>query len=93
VTKPPDRNRKNIVLVVSAPNDLDAKHMPFKTDILVGDAAREAAEKFNYAANGNPTFRVGTDVLDRTITLEAAGLKNQQEVDLVDAGGGVWASR
>lgn len=81
--------KKNIVLVVSAPNTPDSKHMPFKTDILVGAAADEAAEKFGYAGGGTPSFRVGTTVLDRNITLADAGLKNLDEVDLVSAGGGV----
>jgi len=82
-------DKKNIVLVVSAPNTPDSKHMPFKTDLLVGAAADEAAEKFGYAAGGTPSFRVGTNVLDRNITLADAGLQHKDEVDLVSAGGGV----
>ncbi len=85
-----DKDRKNIKLVVSAPNEPDPKKMTFRDEMLVGDAAKEAAEKFGYAAGGTPSFRLsdGT-VLDRTITLEAAGLKDGDEVEVVDAGGGV----
>jgi hypothetical protein len=82
-------DKKNIVLIVSAPNTPDSKHMPFKTDLTVGAAAQEAAEKFGYAVGGTPSFRTGTNVLDRNITLADAGLKNLDEVDLVSAGGGV----
>lgn len=89
----PDKDKdgdKNIKLVVSAPNEPDPKKMTFRNEMLVGDAAKEAAEKFGYAAGGTPSFRLadGT-VLDRTLTLEAAGLKDGAEVEVVDAGGGV----
>jgi hypothetical protein len=49
-----------------------------------------AASKFGYDPDGTPSFRLsdGT-VLDRSITLKAAGLKHRDEVELVDAGGGV----
>jgi hypothetical protein len=85
-----DKGRKNIRLEVSAPSEPDSKKMTFRGESLVGDAATEAAEKFGYATGGTPSFRLsdGT-VLDRTVTLVAAGLKDDDEVEVVDAGGGV----
>jgi hypothetical protein len=85
-----DKGRKNLVLIVFAPNDPDPKRFRFDVDTLVGGAAKVAASKFGYDPDGTPSFRLsdGT-VLDRSITLKAAGLKHRDEVELVDAGGGV----
>jgi hypothetical protein len=81
---------KHIVLIVLAPNDPEEKLFRFDLEILVGDAAKQAAAKFDYDESGTPSFRRsdGT-VLDRNITLKAAGLKHHHEVELVDVGGGV----
>lgn len=91
---PPDHEhgapRSTVVLIVFAPIEPHPKHIPFDVDITVGAAARIAADRFGYSADTTPSFRLpdGT-VLDRSITLAAAGLKNQDEVELVDTGGGV----
>src|SRR5258707_1230763 len=43
-----DPHRKYVVLIVFAPNDPEAKLFRFDRDTLVGEAAREAAAKFDY---------------------------------------------
>jgi hypothetical protein len=83
------RKPEHIVLVVYAPKDPHAKRFRFPLADTVGAAAQVAAEAFGYAA-GNPSFQVKEDpVLDRSLTLEQAGLHNHEHVELVDAGGGV----
>jgi hypothetical protein len=54
----------------------------------VGDAAKQAAEAFGYAA-GSPTFQKGQDILDRNKPLVAEKIQDGDVLDLVDAGGGV----
>lgn len=84
------KDRNNLVLFVSAPNDPDSKPFRFPSDTTVGDAARQAATTFGYDSQGTPSFRlVDGTVLDRTATLVAAGLEHRDEVELVDVGGGV----
>jgi hypothetical protein len=81
---------RQVVVIVFAPRDPDPKRFRFRRDELVGTAAATAAEAFNYDQGGTPSFRMpdGT-VLDRTITLEAAGVRTGMELELVDVGGGV----
>ena len=78
-----------VLLVVHAPKEPEPKPFRFPYDESVADAATTAATAFKYAV-GTPSFRTkdGT-VLDRTMSLRAAGLRNGDKVDLVDAGGGV----
>jgi hypothetical protein len=85
----PARRHNHIVLVVFAPKDLEPKRFRFPLSDTVGAAAQVAAKAFDYAA-GSPSFQVKDDpVLDRNVTLEQAGLRNREHVELVDAGGGV----
>lgn len=81
--------RDTVLLIVHAPRDPEAKPFRFPFSEIVGDAAKTAAAAFDYAA-GTPSFRKddGT-VLDRTISLQAAGVHNGEKLELVDAGGGV----
>ena len=81
--------RRNIVLLVFSPRHPDAKPFRFPVEETVGAAATAAAKSFGYEA-GTPTFkRENGSVLDRNLTLEAAGLHQREHVELVDAGGGV----
>jgi hypothetical protein len=81
--------RRAIVVIVFAPKDLEPKRFRFLTDETVGEAAQIAAGAFGYAA-GTPSFQTeaGT-VLERSLTLAAAGVRNREKLELVDAGGGV----
>jgi len=81
--------RSNVVLIVFAPKEPEPKRFRFPFDEFVGDAAKVAAEKFEYEV-GTPSFqRMDGTVLDRSVTLRAAGVHNREELELVDAGGGV----
>jgi hypothetical protein len=78
-----------VEVVVYAPNQPDPKPFKFAIGELVGAAAQQAAAAFGYAV-GNPSFQVADGgVLDRTVTLQVAGVHNGQKLELVDAGGGV----
>ncbi|MDA8311487.1 MAG: hypothetical protein M0Z46_12915 [Actinomycetota bacterium] len=58
----------------------------FPKDHVVGTAAHVAAGKLMYQG-GDPTFETQQKVvLDRTLTLEAAGVRNRDVLELVDAG-------
>lgn len=82
-------NRHTVVVTVFAPRDPAPKRFRFLLDEMVGEAAKVAAARFGYEV-GTPSFQAEDGmVLDRTMTLRAAGVKNRQELDLVDAGGGV----
>jgi hypothetical protein len=82
-------HRRRIVVIVNAPKDPEPKRFRFKLDETVGEAAKVAAKAFDYEV-GTPSFQTpdGT-VLDRNLTLEAAGVHNREHLELVDAGGGV----
>lgn len=78
-----------IVVIVHAPKDPHPKRFRFELTETVGAAARIAAEAFGYEANA-PSFQTESDdVLDRNLTLEVAGVRNGEKLELVDAGGGV----
>lgn len=71
---------------VFAPRDPDGKWFRFRKDQTVGSAAQVAAQAFGYEG-GNPTFRTRRKVvLDRNVTLEAAGVHDGEELELVDVG-------
>jgi hypothetical protein len=73
---------------VLAPTEHKPHHFSFQRDALVGDAAAEAASGFGLRPT-SPTFELGGTVLDRSQTLEGAGVRNGTELELVDVGGGV----
>jgi hypothetical protein len=84
---PPEHDK--IEVVVFAPKHPDPKHFTFRAEELVSAAAKEAAIAFGYTS-GNPSFQVEDgSVLDRTVTLRAAGVHDGEKLELVDAGGGV----
>lgn len=85
----PEAGRRSVVVIVFAPKDLEPKRFRFRLEQTVGDAAKAAADAFGYAA-GTPSFQTeGGTVLDRNLTLAAAGVRNREKLELVDAGGGV----
>lgn len=79
----------HVVVIVYAPKDLKPKRFRFLRNDLVGDAAKVAAVSFGYQ-QGTPSFQPeGGSPLDRGLTLEAAGVRNGEKLELVDVGGGV----
>lgn len=86
---PADKPDKNLQVKVWAPRHPKPKNFTFKADTLVGAAADEVAEKFGYVV-GNQTFQnEAEDLLDRNRTLRDEGVKDDDELQLVDVGGGV----
>lgn len=73
---------------VLAPSEPHPKTFAFEGNEVVGTAATEAATEFGLHPTA-PSFELRGTVLDRTITLEAAGVHNGDELELVDVGGGV----
>lgn len=74
---------------VFAPRTVKPKRFRWPVTKTVGEAADEAAAAFKYEA-GTPTFQNEDDeVLDRQKTLQAAGVEDKDELELVDTGGGV----
>lgn len=80
---------QKIEVIVYAPKTPEPKTFGFAGSETVGEAAKHAAEAFGYGP-GNPSFETkDTRVLDRSLTLVAAGVHNGEKLELVDAGGGV----
>lgn len=78
-----------VEIKVFAPRDPEERVFVFERSTTVGEAAKSVAEAFGYAP-GNHTFQTRNDeVLDRSLTLKAAHVHNQQLLELVDVGGGV----
>lgn len=73
---------------VLAPSEPHPREFAFAKAEVVGTAATEAATAFGLHPTA-PSFELRGNVLDRTITLEAAGVHNGDELELVDIGGGV----
>lgn len=73
---------------VLAPSEPHPLAFAFEKVEVVGTAATQAATEFGLHPTA-PSFELGGSVLDRTITLEAAGVRNGDELELVDVGGGV----
>lgn len=84
-----DDKGKILHLRISAPREPEPRKFTFTKSTRVGDAAREVATAFGYTG-GSPTFQNATgDLLDRDKTLAAEHLKDHDELELVDVGGGV----
>jgi len=74
---------------VFSPRVPDGEWFRFRKDQTVGSAAQVAATKFGYEG-GSPTFETKNKVvLDRNLTLAAAGVHDREVLELVDAGTGV----
>ncbi|MFN8630063.1 MAG: hypothetical protein U0838_06965 [Chloroflexota bacterium] len=77
-----------IHVTVVSPRETTPRQFSFEKTMRVGDAAREAADAFGYTG-GSPTFARGDLILDRNKPLVAEGVREGDELELVDAGGGV----
>jgi hypothetical protein len=79
-----------LTVKVFAPRTPAPRKFEWATTTLVGTAAREAANAFGYHPTGAPGFQDKHDrVLDNQQSLEAAGVRNEENLELVDTGGGV----
>lgn len=78
-----------LTVTVFAPRSPEPRTFEFRRNLTVGDAARIAADAFGYEG-GNPSFATEDQVvLDRGKTLAAAHVRDGDELNLVDVGGGV----
>ena len=88
--QPDSPDQRTIVVTVHAPVSPDAKQFRFKLGTLVGDAARVAATEFGYDASSTPSFSTQDgSILDRQVSLNAAGVEHRDTLEVVDVGGGV----
>lgn len=86
-----DRDKHQLTLLIHAPRSPDPKRFTWAKTMKVGDAAKEAAKAFGYAA-GNPglqTLESPPRLLDNNKPLVAEHLKDGDELEITDTGGGV----
>lgn len=83
-----DHKNDVVKVIVFAPRSPDPHRFKWSKRLTVGEAADEAASKFGYAA-GKPTLAKAGVTLARDSRLGAAGVKDGDELELVDIGGGV----
>jgi hypothetical protein len=86
--QPPKPAPQILSVSVSAPRSPDPKVFRWDKHLNVGTAAAEAAAAFGYSG-GTPSLSENDKVLDPTKQLVAAGVKDGDKLDLLDAGGGV----
>jgi hypothetical protein len=78
-----------ITVRVFAPRATEPRTYTWPKTTRVGEAAAEAARDFGYEP-GNPSLQnADGEVLDRDKPLVAAGVRDGDELELVDVGGGV----
>jgi hypothetical protein len=77
-----------VTVEVFSPKEVDPKTFTWSITMKVEDAAKEAATAFGYGP-GNPTFKLGNEILNRNKTLQGAHVKDGDKLELVDVGGGV----
>ena len=78
-----------ITVKVYVPTCLDARSFTWNRSEIVGEAADEVAEAFGIKAE-DPTFQTKCDsILDRSQTLQDAGVKEGDKLEFVSPGGGV----
>jgi len=83
-----EKDKQDLEVRVFAPRSTEPKTFQWSRHLSVGAAADEAAAAFGYAG-GTPTLAKGDDVLDRDKQLVAAGVRDKDDLELVDTGGGV----
>jgi hypothetical protein len=86
-----DNDKQELTLLVHAPRSPEPRTFTWAKTMKVGDAARAAATAFGYSG-GNPGLQLlGTSsrALDDNKTLVAERLKDGDELEITDTGGGV----
>jgi len=81
-------DRQTIEVTVFAPRATEGRRFAWSKHLTIGEAADEAAVAFGYQ-RGKPTLARGGEALDRDKQLVAAGVRDGDELELVDIGGGV----
>jgi hypothetical protein len=78
-----------ITVKVFAPNETEPREFTFEKTMKVGDAAAQAAAAFGYQPQLASFQNQDDRVLDRNKPLVAEHVKDGDELELVDVGGGV----
>lgn len=79
----------DLTVEVFSPRVPEPKKFSWSKSLRVGDAAAEAARAFDYEA-GAPTLQNKEGkILDRDKTLIEAGIRDFDQLELTDKGGGV----
>lgn len=92
MANPESAGPPNITVTVHEPSNPEPKTFTWPKTKKVGEAADEAAVAFGLVA-AEPSFQnADGEVLDRSKTLVAAGVRDGDVLELVSAGGGVWST-
>ncbi len=84
-----DHGPPTITVLVYVPSQIEPRSFTWPKTLRVGDAAREVADVFGLSVE-NPTLQnKDGEALDRDKPLVAAGVRDGDRLDLIDAGGGV----
>src|SRR5688500_15964851 len=86
-----DPDKQELTVVVYSPRSPESKTFTWSKTMKVQEAAAAAAAAFGYAA-GNPglqTLTTPARQLDKNKTLVAEQLKDGDELEIIDTGGGV----
>ena len=82
-------DKQTIEVEVFAPrNPMDKRSFSWSKHLTVGEAAVQAAQVFGIQG-GQPTLAKDGKALDRTKQLVAAGVRDGDVLEIVDAAGGV----
>src|SRR5579862_3812114 len=85
----PDHGPPTITVLVFVPSQVEPRSFTWPKTLRVGEAARQVAEAFGLTVE-NPTLQNAQgEALDRDKPLVAAGVRDGDRLDLIDAGGGV----
>lgn len=83
------QDKQTYEVLVFAPRDpSDQRPFSWSKHLTVGEAAAIAAAAFGYQG-GTPTLAKDQRALDRSKQLVAAGVRDGDVLEIVDAGGGV----
>jgi len=87
-----DEGKQELTLVIHAPRAPEPKTFTWAKTLKVGEAARQAASEFGYVG-GNPGLLLLREtparVLDNNKPLVAEHLRDGDELEITDTGGGV----
>jgi hypothetical protein len=87
--EPEHHGPPTVTVTVFAPRATEPRTYTWPKTMKVGEAATEAARDFGYQP-GTPSLQnADGEVLDRDKPLVAAGVRDGDELELVDVGGGV----
>lgn len=85
----PESEQHEVTVKVFAPRTPEPKTFTWSVELLVGEAAKQAAVAFGLTG-GNPTLgNKEGQPYPRNETLKQVHIHNHQELELLDAGGGV----